>query len=332
MKIVRKIRQRAKDIAGAWSVAGATNVWPVALRPHIGTKKTLEHRQDVKLRTVMRVLSEKYATTISGTAYADKESAKGYQPEKAPIWVFWQQGLESMPPICRVCYEQLCKKASGHPVRLVTAENMKQYIQLPAHVVRKTREGKITPTHLSDIVRMSLLAGHGGLWLDATVYVSQPIPEEAFGPRLFTTATHTRNTGNVSHSRWAGFILGGRPGHELFRFGRDFLFEYWRRENRLIDYFLIDFVIALAYERLPQVAAEIDSLPTCRQGVRGMQEMLCEEYNGAALRELIHMQTFHKLSYKQTLVPATPQAETTLYGFLLRLMDEQREDESETTR
>ena len=321
MKAIRKLKQRGREIAGAWSVAGASNVWPIALLAHIGSRKTLEHRQQVKLRTVLQVLSEKYGALISGFVPTAGTDAGSRRNDKAPIWVFWYQGAENMPPVCRACYERLCRNSSGHPVRLVTGENLEQYIQLPAHVVRKVRNGRITLTHLSDIVRMSLLAEHGGLWLDATVYVSESIPEEAFGPELFSVATRGHNTGNVSHSRWAGFILGGRSGHDLFRFGRDFLFEYWRHENRLIDYFLIDFVIALAYERLPQVTVEIDALPVGPQQKCSMQEMLCKPYDEAVYRELLRTQVFHKLSYKQPLVPRTPQDETTLYGFLLQQTD-----------
>ena len=51
---------------------------------------------------------------------------------------------------------------------------------------------------------MCLLYEHGGLWIDATVYVSQPIPEKVFQEPLFTVAANI-DTDNISQAKWMGF-------------------------------------------------------------------------------------------------------------------------------
>lgn len=77
---------------------------------------------------------------------------------------------------------------------------------------------------------MCLLYEHGGLWTDATVYVSQPIPEEVFQKPLFTIASHI-DTDNISQGRWTGFILGSCPKGILCSFTREVFFNIGKEKT-----------------------------------------------------------------------------------------------------
>ena len=52
--------------------------------------------------------------------------------------------------------------------------------------MEKFSRGYISRTHLSDMIRLNLLYLYGGAWLDATVLVSNDIPEEYFREELFS--------------------------------------------------------------------------------------------------------------------------------------------------
>ena len=313
-KLFRKIKQRINDILSVWSVAGFSKVYELVIIPHCGSKKTAIKRQIFKREIIMAVLRRKYASFISQQTKVFKQDK--FTPQ-APIWVCWWQGETAMPPIVKMCYQSLLCNSQNHPVHLITKENINNYIQLPYYIIKKVEQKRITFTHLSDIIRMTLLYEYGGLWVDATVYVSRPIPEEIFQSSFFTLAPRSQNTTNISDARWTGFLIGGFRQGILFQFARNFLFEYWKQENRLLDYFLIDYIIALAYETQTEIAHKIDSLPTSHTEINQLAELLNKPYEPIIFNQLNESLIFHKLSYKQPLYTTTIDQKETFYKHLL---------------
>lgn len=55
---------------------------------------------------------------------------------------------------------------------------------MPAFIESKARRGQIGLAHLSDYVRAFLLDEYGGLWIDATVMCTQPLPASMLSRRL----------------------------------------------------------------------------------------------------------------------------------------------------
>ena len=185
--------------------------------------------------------------------------------------------------------------------------------------MKKVRNRRITLTHFSDILRMCLLYQYGGLWMDATIYVSQPIGAEPFCKQLFTLAPRLPHTNHISRSRWTGYLIGGDKGGPLFDFAKNFFWDYWEKEKRLLDYFLIDYIIDLAYIYMPEVSKEIDSLPTGHSQIDRLAQLLNAPFDEKTFGILSLKLTFHKLSYKQRLMVTTKDGKETFYGHLLAL-------------
>lgn len=312
IKLIRKTRQRICDILNAWSVAGIHNIYAMAILPHFGSRTTRIARRKRKQQAILHFLQTEYKNLI--LKYAQEKEVTPHSSSQAPIWVCWWQGKESMPPIVQTCFRSLCKQAGNHPVHLITQKNISEYVTIPEHILQKVQKGNISFTHFSDILRMCLLHEHGGLWIDATVYVSQPIPEEIFQKQLFTVASHI-TTDNISEGRWAGFILGSFPKGILCSFTREVFFQYWEKENRLLDYFLIDYVIATAYYNLPSVTQALNAMPTSHTRLFDMEGMMNQPYNEQEFFQLCQQQLFHKLSYKQMHTHPT-EGQPTLYDKL----------------
>jgi len=313
IKLIRKIKQRIRDISNVWSVAGIRNVYVMAILPHFGSKSTRDIRRERKQQAILHYLQTNYQNLI--LKYTQKEEIPPAS-NQAPIWVCWWQGENAMPPIVQSCFQSLCSHAGNHPVHLITQENISKYVTIPDYILRKVQKGKISFTHFSDILRMCLLYEHGGLWIDATVYVSQPIPEKVFQEPLFTVASHIA-TDNVSQSRWTGFILGSYPKGVLCSFAREVFFNYWEQENRLLDYFLIDYVIDTAYQNLPSVKQQLNNISISHTRLFDMEEMLNLSYDEKHFSQLCQQQTFHKLSYKRIHFLLTTGGQPTLYRKLV---------------
>ena len=76
-----------------------------------------------------------------------------------------------MPDVAKACLNSIKMHADRHPVIVITEANHGDYVDLPDYIRTKVKQGKISLTHLSDILRMALLAKHGGIWIDSTVLI-----------------------------------------------------------------------------------------------------------------------------------------------------------------
>ena len=58
IKLIRKIKQRIRDISNVWSVAGIRNVYVMAILPHFGSKSTRDIRRERKQQAILHYLRE----------------------------------------------------------------------------------------------------------------------------------------------------------------------------------------------------------------------------------------------------------------------------------
>lgn len=103
-----------------------------------------------------------------------RESNYSYDVEKAEtpkiIWWCWFQGEENAPDLCKACLASLRLNYPDYDIRVVTQENLHQYVHMPDYIEEKFRKGQIGAAHYSDILRTLLLIEHGGAWIDSTVF------------------------------------------------------------------------------------------------------------------------------------------------------------------
>lgn len=148
---------------------------------------------------------KKYQSIIS--QYINNTNKLQHQPcESYLIWVFWWQG-KGMPELVENCYKQLVKHNSN--VILITKNNIRDYTHIPEEIYTKVSKGQISYTHLSDILRLSLLAERGGMWLDATCFVPYSIPDKAKKEVFYSPSTRgLDDMPSWSNSRWCSWNVG----------------------------------------------------------------------------------------------------------------------------
>jgi hypothetical protein len=245
---------------------------------------------------------------------SDENTAfQGYIPPL--IWVCWWDGIEAMPPLVRACYNSLLKHKNGYKANLITKDNFKNFVSVSEHILEKLEAGIITVTHFSDILRMSLLAKYGGLWLDATILVTGTIQ---LGNVPFFTVKRDFGGKDVPRRRWTGFCIAGQKNNLLFEFSKDFFNEYWLKNNDMIDYFLIDYVIAIAYNSFSLVKQMIDNVGNNNPDVSVMQHNLENKFSVDFI-EKFKDTVFHKLNWKKQCTTVTSNKNSTLYEYILEM-------------
>ena len=238
--------------------------------------------------------------------------------KKAPIFVCWWQGEENAPEIVRICIASIRRNAHNHPVILVTRSNWNEWADIPSFILKKVESKQITFTHFSDILRMALLARHGGLWLDATMFIASPISETIFSKSYWTI--HREVSNSITKGRWTGYCQAGQPNALIHSFCRDFFYAYWTKYDKLIDYFLIDYVMDIGYRNLPHMRQLIDSVSPSNQRVMDLDRSFNLAYEPEAYQKLVSSQQFFKLNWKRTYATEVDGKPTMYQHFL----DEQR--------
>lgn len=269
-----------------------------------------------------RYIERKYSDIIGAytSAHAEPKAAG-----ERRIWVFWGQGEASMPELIRACYKQLVA-LNGDAVTLVTNQNVHEFLDIPAAIYEKVERGAISWAHFSDIIRTSLLARYGGLWLDATVWTTRQFPFEEFGEMPFYSAN-----GKVAVSsravrfwtsfqwNWSGWCLYASNKNEvLFSFVSEMLINLAQREKYLLDYVLVDYCIYYACRKLPGVG---DAMSECNKTEfryrNRLAELMNRPYNEQEYEQLTATDYVFKLSFRAGWQPATADGATTYYGKLI---------------
>ena len=266
---------------------------------------------------VLSYLKEAYSYRID--QYRDIENVINV-PTNHYVWVMWWQGEDSAPELVRMCINSIRKNANGAEVVVITKDNFREYADIPEYIIEKHKRGIISFAQLSDIMRVFLISKHGGLWLDSTIYVSQPIPKSIFSKPLYSLHTSLKKTPFIQNDRIHCFVLGGTPEAKPFMFEKDFLSDYWREQEVIVDYYLLDYSIMLQYFELPDIKEMIDGLDYTSEGLYDLVGILDEPYDKEKLDKILSENIFSKLVWNQK---HDHKEKETNYSYLLNNIEEE---------
>lgn len=248
----------------------------------------------IKKNIINKYLTKKYNNVISKYKNASIKNEK-YSNK---IFIFWWQNLEKADEIIKIAINSIKKQCTNKEIIIITKENIDLYYKMPKFIKEKFDNGEITLTHFSDILRMNLLRKYGGFWMDATIFLtSKPKLNQEFTTIKF----HTNEKTSISNGKWCGFYIGGK--NQLFyEFMVDFFNEYWKNESIMIDYFLIDYIINIAYNNIELIKEKFDNVPFNNEEIHKLCNILNNEYNDTEWKKLTKNNYVHKLSYKKNII------------------------------
>ena len=294
------------------------------LKPFFGIKKH---------KAILNYLYKRYSDIINSLLTSNTTPLFNIEPEST-IWVCWWDGEEQMPSLVKICYNSILKYAGRHPVKFISKYNYKNFISIPDYIMEKVDKGIITITSFSDILRASLLYEYGGIWLDATILVLKDITLDNYHfftlkapgksasvslsrfSGIFNPSARIINNKMLNASRWSSFLLAGTKHSIIFEYIRNFYYAYWKDHNDQIDYMLVDFIIALGYDFIPNMKNAIDNVPCSPVEKFDMEKKLNNEYSDEYFKQFTETQ-FHKLTWKNKFSSVTKNGKQTIYGYLL---------------
>jgi hypothetical protein len=208
-----------------------------------------------------------------------------------PIWQYWNSGADSRPPIIRECMASVRRHTADREIILLSDHTLRDYITLPNHILAKREQ--MGATAFSDWLRVSLLADHGGTWIDASVLLTGSIDKFTSTSAFFV---FTRRNDPWMISSW---FIHSVAGHPLACVMRDLMTEYWLIEDEVRAYFMFHFLFESTltlhadlreiWKNTPTRFAEVPHL---------LHDALLVGSNFERLRDICRRTPLHKLSWK----------------------------------
>lgn len=210
------------------------------------------------------------------------------------VWFCWFQGIDNAPEVVRICYLNLQKYLIDKEIIVITEESLPNYIELPDCIQEKYLSGVIPYAQYSDIVRLELLIRYGGSWVDSTVLcLGSDYPKEILDCDLFVFQKESNNGQFEGLSNW---FITSCTNNQILLILRDLLYEYWKRYNCLVDYFIFhNFFIMIAKE-FPIEIGEMPKYPNKYPLM--IVERLSEKYNEEIIGGITENCGFLKLTYR----------------------------------
>ena len=149
------------------------------------------------------------------------------------LWMLWDKGWDKAPPLQAMCIKSFKRKNPDftiHALNLSEAEkliNRKKYY--PDNSWRKA-----TIQSKADIIRVELLATHGGVWADATVYCNEPLSNWIFSiqiedwPGGFFAYERKDKAVNEQNAPWiSNWFMIATTNSRIIRTWRNTIREAW---------------------------------------------------------------------------------------------------------
>ena len=224
-----------------------------------------------------------------------------YNPEKdnnvsnnkPTIWILWLQGVENAPEIVKKCIKSIKHYNGDKKIVVLTKDNLFDYIKLPKYIIEKWRKGIISNTHFSDIVRIELLYDYGGIWMDATTFCTSSLPKFFLKNDLFLYRYKDGCDKTIKYNSW---FIYSKKGNRIIGSTRFLLFEYWKHERKIKEYFLLHFFLTMSFEKYQEDEKKIFCLTD--DVAHTLQANFYRKFNIEEYEMIKSKSSIHKLTYK----------------------------------
>lgn len=244
---------------------------------------------------VARYLVPKSACESDGLA-TSAEATSAPRERIKHIWFCWLQGMDAAPELVKACLRSLERWLPDYEITIITAENYREYVQLPDYVERKYRKGHVPHANFSDLIRLDLLVRHGGVWIDSTVLCTgwrSGSPLHTKVKTFLESELFLFRYAQTSISNW--FIVSW-PGNELLARLRDSLYAYWKDKDCTLNYYIFHSFFAHLAQDYPEL---LERMPKGRaRFCLQLRDKLGDSFDPLWWSQLTEQVPFHKLNYR----------------------------------
>lgn len=325
---LKRIKKRVKEeICSTIQIAKVLNIrdamatfrgkMDIQLMVHNGRKEWGWIRKHLlKKHEVMNRYFDKTCPKLSDERIKQLKNIEPNNVYKDCVWICWWQGIDQAPQIVKRCVESIKKYAGKHEVIIITEDNYTDYVSFPKWLIKKRDKGIISRTHMSDLLRLKLLAQYGGIWLDATFYCDGNL-ESYFDSPVWSIKRPDYRHSSVACGYFANYSFGCKKEYRfVFNIIAEYLLMYWKTNDYMIDYLFLDYLIVQAQRQNDIVKEAFDLIEPNNPECDELLKILGNEYNESIWQQLKKETSLFKLTWKANF-PKEILGNKTFYGKLI---------------
>ncbi len=232
------------------------------------------------------------------------------------IWQYWESKDGTIPPLVQACLNSVDKYKGNQKRILLTPENVREYVVIPEIFWKLKEKGIIKTAFFSDILRTCLLIQHGGIWIDATVLLTEELPSYITEADLFVFQNDLKI--DLDGLNMASYFIAAKPDNVILKQTLEALKYYWKENRFLINYFTFLHTFTMVTQRNKEIFSKVpffSFLP-----VQQFQGELLKPFSQERWMEIKKMSGVHKLTHKQSVLTKDKQIKTegTFYEYIIK--------------
>ena len=188
------------------------------------------------------------------------------------VWLLWLQGWENAPLVCQYVRTSWEILNPDWNIELVSESTIQNFIDLPNYI----KLNGLSNAAKSDIIRLYLLAEHGGVWADATLLCLHPLDNWIYDP-LQTSGFWMYRGVNYGRGPASWFIISLK-GTIIINKWREACDKYWESKEAAENYFWMDELFGQLCKNDPEFLSEWKNVPSLWCETRGQAHMLTNKY------------------------------------------------------
>ncbi|MDE0490993.1 capsular polysaccharide synthesis protein [Psychrobacter sp. A3] len=227
------------------------------------------------------------------------------------IWQYWGQGFSesTLPDSVQLYFKSIDKHCADYKIIRLDDENIHEYLDLPPFVWNKKNLDGFKPAFFADLLRLALLDVYGGVWLDATIYLTAPLPNMLKDNDFFM---YQRDQSAQNKQHWHRFnsyyfnwdsshkvnllnsVIFARKGNPVIHTCLDLLLNFWQTQEYIPHYFFFQILFdTLITDKLAQHQCAIvdDTKPHL------LVSVLQKTFDKSEYQDIISQSSIHKMSY-----------------------------------
>ena len=215
-------------------------------------KKAKDKSNEYKGKILTNYFAQNYLPIIENMKQKEITGELKIDNTQTPetIWQFWDNPAgRTTPAIVKASFESVEKFKGNFERKILNNSTIENYSDLPGYVLDKFKNGQMDYAHFSDLLRLNLLRNHGGIWLDATAYMTDLVPEYITNQDFFVFLT-----GKLTHFPYSFMqtcFIRAKKGSFLCDAWYQMCIEYWKTETKKLEYFQIHLMFKALVEKNP---------------------------------------------------------------------------------
>ena len=166
------------------------------------------------------------------------------------------------------------------------------------------------------MLRLSLLAKYGGMWLDATFLCIGDL-NHYFSLPIWSIKRPDYAHASVAGGNFAGYSLACNKDYRwVFKIIRDFFLHYWEENDMMVDYLMVDYMIVLAQKCNKKVEEAFKLIEPNNKNCDELYKVLGDTFESSKWNRIKEDTILFKLTWKSEF-PNLIEEKPTFFGKII---------------